>query len=285
MKKLIGQICILLVVLSLVSGCARLAVNSLMGPTVTNLQRQTDLDLVCEGASSYLLMLESMLASDPDDKKLLMTATQAFCAYTLALDVCGRPERAATVSVKAKKYGLALLSKRDKLKSITNMETSVLHKALADMGKNDTATLFWAGNGWAIWIHYQGDSPASLAELVRVERIMLRVVELDETFYYGGAHLFLGAYYGAKPPQLGGKPEESRHHFEKALAISGREFLPTLVAYAQIYAKMVYDKELYVQLLQEVIDFPVEKRPDIALANQAAKRCAAQLLEQADRFF
>jgi hypothetical protein len=284
-KKLTVQIFILFVVLSEVSGCARLAVNSLMGPTVANLQRQTDLDLVCEGTSSFLLMLDSMLESNPNDETLLMTATQAFSAYAVALDVCGKPERAATVSTKAKKYGLALLSKRNDLKSIASIEPSALRNALADMGKNDTAPLFWAGNGWATWIRYQEGSPASLADLVRVEQVMLRVIELDETFYHGGAHLFLGAYYGAKPPQLGGKPEESRHHFEKALAISRREFLPTQTAYAQIYAKMVFDKELFVQLLQEVINFPVEKRPDIALANQAAKRSAAQLLKQVDRFF
>ncbi|MGW8161979.1 MAG: TRAP transporter TatT component family protein [Desulfobulbales bacterium] len=37
--------------------------------------------------------------------------------------------------------------------------------------------------------------------------------------------------------------------------------------------------------MHEVIDFPIERRPDIALANQAAKRQASQLLEEADRFF
>ncbi len=285
MKKIEAQIFLLLVVLFGASGCAKLAVNSLMGPTVANLQRQTDLDLVCEGASSYLLMLDSLLESDPGDEKLLMTATQAFSAYAIALDVCGKPERATTVSTKAKKYGLSLLTRSDDLKSIGRMEPSALHDALADLSKNDTALLFWAGNGWATWIRYQEGSPASLADLVRVEQIMLRVIELDESFYHGGAHLFLGAYYGAKPQQLGGKPDESRYHFEKALTLGSREFLPTQVAYAQIYAKIKYDKELYLQLLQEVIDFPLENRPDIALANQAAKRSAVQLLEKAESFF
>ena len=216
-------------------GCARLAVNSLMEPTVANLQRQTDLDLVCEGASSFLLMLDSMIALDPADQRLLLTATQAFSAYASALDVCGKPERAATVSIKARKYGLALLSTKKSLRSIATMELDVLQTALAEMDGGDVALLFWAGNGWATWVRYQEGSPASLADLVRVEQIMLRVIELDETFYHGGAHLFLGAYYGAKPPLLGGKPEQSRLHFEKALALSRREFLPIQVAYAQTY--------------------------------------------------
>lgn len=266
-------------------GCARLAVNSLMEPTVANLQRQTDLDLVCEGASSFLLMLDSMIAQDPGDRRLLLTAAQGFSAYASALDVCGRPDRAATVSSKARKYGLALLSTKTVLRSVAVMEPDALQAALAEMDAGDVALLFWAGNGWATWIRYQDGSPASLADLMRVELLMLRVVELDETFYHGGAHLFLGAFYGAKPPLLGGKPEQSRVHFEQALAVSRREFLPVQVAYAQTYARMMYDRDLYEQLLREVLDFPGEQRPDIALANQAAKRRATQLLEEIDRIF
>jgi len=285
-KILFLRIITLLVVLAGLNGCARLTVNSIIGPTVDNLQRQTDLDLVCEGASSFLLMLDSMISSDPGHMKLMMTATQAFSAYASALDVCGKPERAAIVSAKAKEYGLALLINAEQgLESIGTMDPSTLRNALAGLQKKDTARLFWSGNGWATWIRYQEGSPAALADLVRVEQIMLRVIELDETFYHGGAHLFLGAYYGAKPTMLGGKPEESRKHFEKALAMSNREYLPNQVAYAQIYAKMTYNRDLYVQLLQEVIDFPLEKRPDIALANQAAKRMAVQMLNQVDRYF
>lgn len=275
----------MLILLASVTGCARIAVNSLMRPTIANLQRQTDLDLVCEGAPSYLLMIDSMLASEPDDRELLLTATQAFAAYSAALDVCGRPERAAAVSIKAKEYGLALLAGKNKLESIGRMEPDALQNALDGIGKDETPSLFWAGNGWATWIRYQEGSPAALADLVRVEQIMLRIIELDESFYHGSAHLFLGAYYGSKPLMLGGKPEESRLHFEKALAISNREYLTVQVAYAQVFARMAFDRELFEQLLREVIDFPIERRPDIALANQAAKRLAGELLAQIDALF
>ncbi|HHO48640.1 MAG TPA: hypothetical protein ENN06_09365 [Desulfobacteraceae bacterium] len=266
-------------------GCARMAVNSFMEPTVANLQRQTDLDLVCEGASSFLLMLDSMIAGEPMDKRLLLTAVQGFSAYASALDVCGKPERAATVSSKAREYALALLATKPGLRSIAAMDPDDLQSVLAELNEEDAALLFWAGNGWATWIHFQDGSPASLADLVRVEQIMLRVVELDEAFYHGGAHLFLGAFYGAKPPLLGGKPNLSRFHFEKALALSRGEFLPVQVVYARTYARMMYDRDLYERLLGQVVDFPAEQRPDIALANEAAKRRAARLLEEIDRVF
>ena len=279
------QIVLFLALLPGLGGCGRMVVDSLMRPTVANLQRQTDIDLVCEGTPAFLLMIDSMVAADPKDKKLMMTASQAFTGYAAALDACGRTERAATVSIKARLYGMSLLWNCDNLRGICTLPFVDLQQTLADLNRGDVDRLFWAGNGWATWIRYQQGSPESLAQLVRVEDIMLRVLELDETYYYGGAHLFLGAYYGSKPPLLGGKLEESRSHFEKALGISNRQFLPALVLYAQTYARMAFDRKLYVTLLQEVIDFPLASRPDIGLANQVAKRNAVGLLEQADQFF
>ncbi|BCO09910.1 hypothetical protein GF1_22860 [Desulfolithobacter dissulfuricans] len=262
-----------------------MVIGSLMRPTVANLQRQTDIDLVCEGTPAFLLMIDSMVASAPNDKKLLITATQAFTGYAAALDACSKPDRAATVSIKARLYGLSLLWNSDDLQRVCTLPLSDLQQTLTDLDRGDVDLLFWAGNGWATWIRHQEGSPESLAQLVRVEQIMLRVLELDETCYYGAAHLFLGAYYGSKPPLLGGKPEASRRHFEQALAISNRQFLPALVLYAQTYARMAFDRELFVDLLQEVLDFPLESQPDIALANQVAKRNAARLLDQTDQFF
>ncbi len=153
------------------------------------------------------------------------------------------------------------------------------------LGKDDADRLFWAGNGWATWVRYQAGSPESLIQLPRLEQIMFRVLELDETRFHGGAHLFLGAYYASKPPLLGGKPELSRNHFERALSISNRQFLPALVLYAQTYARMAFDRELFVSLLEEVLDFPIESQPDSALANQVAKLNASRMLDEVEQFF
>ncbi len=260
-------------------------IGSFMRPTVANLQRQTDVDLVCEGTPAFLLLIDSLLAENPKDKEMLMSASQAFAGYAAALDACGRPERAAKVSAKARLYGMSLLWDCDNLQQVCTLPFTDFEQTLAGLNRGDVDRLFWAGSGWATWISYQQGSPESLAQLVRVEEMMQRVLELDETFYHGGAHLFLGAYYGSKPPLLGGRLEESRSHFDQALAISKREFLPGLVLYAQTYARIAFDRDLYVKLLQEVIDFPLAERPDLGLANQVAKRNAVRMLAQVDDFF
>lgn len=267
------------------NGCAGVMNNSLITPTIANLQLQTDVDLVCEGTASFLLMIDSMVVSHPDDEEMLLNATQAYTGYAAALDSCGRPERAAIVSRKAKAYGMSLLWNGRDIHSICTMCLADLQQELAELDSNDAERLFWAASGWATWIRYQNGSPESLAQLVRVEQLMLRLLELDESYYHGGAHLFLGVYYGAKPPMLGGKPKLSRSHFERALAISNRQYLPALVFYAETYARMTFDRELFTALLQEVLDFPLDSQPAITLANQVAKRNADRLLEQVDQFF
>ncbi len=279
------RILILLALISLTGGCARMMSSSLMCSTMENLQRQTDIDLVCEGSPAFLLMLDSMLASNPKNQQLLLSATKAFAGYAAALDTCGKPERAATVSIKARLYGMSLLWDCDPLQTTCTVSMAELEQTLAGLGKDDADRLFWAGNGWATWVRYQAGSPESLIQLPRLEQIMFRVLELDETRFHGGAHLFLGAYYASKPPLLGGKPELSRNHFERALSISNRQFLPALVLYAQTYARMAFDRELFVSLLEEVLDFPIESQPDSALANQVAKLNASRMLDEVEQFF
>jgi hypothetical protein len=146
-------------------------------------------------------------------------------------------------------------------------------------------SLFWGGYGWALWLQYQAGSPASLAALAKVEKIMARVLQLDEGYNHGAAHLFLGSYYGSRSAMLGGNPAESRVHFERALAINDHQFLPAQVAFAETYARTVFDRDLFEQLLREVIDFPLQSRPDLALANQVAKKKAGRLLADVDRYF
>lgn len=268
----------------LLSGCTSLVISQVVSPTVANLQRQKDVDLVCEGAPSFLLMIDSLLAANPDDEKLLVMATQAYGAYVATLDVCERKGRARALSEKARDYGLGLLAQAGVNKA-GHVAVDAMAENLQGFGRSDVDSLFWGAYGWAVWLQYQGGAPAALTDLLRVEQIMLRVVELDEGFYNGGAHLFLGIYYGSRSAMLGGKPKLSQYHFKRALALSKRELLATQVAYAQSYARMAFDLDLYRSLLQEVLDFKLENRPDLYLANQVAKRQARQLIDEIELYF
>jgi hypothetical protein len=272
---------LLLVTLSCwLSSCSGLITNSVIQPAIGNLQQQTDIDLVCEGAPAYLLMIDSMLVSSPESRKLLLIATQSYSAYAATLSECDstQEERVATIAAKAHDYGLRLLDHYLPVKN--GQDTRALEKALADLTRGDVADVFWGTYGWLTWVTSQKGSPASIADIVPIEKIMARLLELDESFQGGSIHLFFGSYHAAKPAMFGGKPDVSRMHFEKALELSDRRFLLTQVTYAETLARTTMDKELHDRLLHEVLSFPLKNAPEFGLSNRIAVNKARKLLEE-----
>jgi len=286
-KKITSYLCkafLILALLLVVSGCTTIIVNPLLDPLSLSLQKQTDLELLQDGAPTLLLLLDGLIDSDPDNEHLLMATTKAYGAYASILYEEGQIERAVNMSIKSKKYGINLLKQLPTLEYLNNMTLEQIRQALAGLSPKKVEYLFWGAYGWATWIQYQDGAPASMADLPIVEQIMLRVVELDESYYYGGAHIFLGSYYGSRPEMYGGKPDLSRKHFERALALNKRAFLLTQVSYAQTYARLMFDRELYLKLLAEVIEEPLVDS-DMASSNKLAKIKAEKLISQVDEFF
>ena len=266
----------------LLSSCSTIISNTLIEPTVANLQKQTDLDLVCEGSPAYLLMVDSLIAGDPESRNLLRVGAKAYSGYQSAMTECGiGPERIEVVAEKSKLYGTRLLAHHLPLEADT--DPTLFERKLEGMGKGQVEDLFWGALAWLNWIQAQQGSPAALVDLVKVEKIMARILELDPEFEMGSPHLFFGAYYATRPPMFGGDPDRSRMHFERALAISGGKFLLIQTTYAETLARQLFDRDLHDRLLHEVIEFEIDKAPDQALGNQIAKRKAAHLL--AEDFF
>jgi tetratricopeptide (TPR) repeat protein len=270
---------------SLLTGCTSLLIGPLVDPLNRSLQRQTDLDLVRDGTPTLLLILDGLTDKYPDSGKLLLTATQAYSSYAFTLDEMGESERAAALSIKAKDYGLALFRLAADLRGKIPGQLNDFNRILASLHKNDVPSLFWAGYGWATWVKLSNGSPAALADLPEIEQIMRRVLELDETYYYGAAHIFLGYYYGSRPEILGGDMEKSRRHFERALQISGRNYLMAQVTYAESYARQTFNRELFKDLLTEVLNHPLTTDSDRSTSNQLARKRARQLLAQIDDYF
>lgn len=234
---------------------------------------------MCEGAPAYLLMLDSMLVSSPDSRGLLLTAVQSYSGYGAALEECGGTDRRiALIADKARLYGLRLLNHY--LPSNNGRDADKLDQELALLTNSDVPEVFWSTYGWLTWVKSQKGSPASMADMVYIEKIMARLLAIDESYQGGSIHLFFGIYNAAKPAMLGGNMELSKVHFEKALTLSGRNFLLTQTTYAETLARMTFDQELHDRLLMEVVDFPDESAPEYGLSNQIAKNKAKRLLEE-----
>jgi hypothetical protein len=129
------------------------------------------------------------------------------------------------------------------------------------------------------------DSIEALAELPKVQLMMQRVLELDEGYYYGGAHLFMGIWLASRPKMAGGDLKKAQEHFLKAIDLGKGKFLMAYVYYANHYARQVLDKDLFISTLQKVLETPADASPDLTLLNTIAQREAKKLLDHMEEYF
>lgn len=215
----------------------------------TSLYKQTDLQLAKDGLPAFLLLLDGLLESDSDNSRLLMSAAQAYSAYAMAFVEDEDPERAVKLYWKARNYAARVLWRSNKrIKEAWDKPFEEFAAAVAKAPKKDVPALFWTASCWASWISANTDSVDALADLSMVECLMRRALELDETYQYGGPHLFMGVYHAVRPKQLGGDLRLARKHFERAAEIAGPDYLIAKVYFAKYYARLARDLSLLLNL-------------------------------------
>ena len=144
--------------------------------------------------------------------------------------------------------------------------------------------LYDCGFAMLAWLRAHSSDWGALAELPQAEAIVRRYLELGGDAAKSSAHVYLGILLTLRPPSLGGKPEEAREHFEKAIALSGGRDLSAKVEFAKGYAKMMYDRDLYDRLVSEVLDASPYAE-GFTLMNVLAQKEAVQLRAEADDYF
>lgn len=246
--------------------------------------KQSDLRVIREGMPAYLMLIDGMVEAVPDNAHLLLAAAQAYASFASAFIEDEDQDYARVLFARAKEYALRSLEIRGIQKPVSK-PFDEFEAAVNALGKEDVPYMFWSGTCWGSWIRLNLGSIAAVAELPRVEVLMKRVLLLDEQFYYGGPHLFMGILFASRPPIAGGDLEKAYQHFKKALAFSQDAFLMTRVYFASIYARKKLDRELFVASLQQVLDTPADKIPQLTLLNTVAHQRAKKLLAQTDDLF
>lgn len=279
----------LMVALPLSSGCGAMvkrATRPLMENMVNSIMKQSDPELVRDGAPAYLLMIDGLVENSPDDPDVLVAAAQLYSAYLSAFVMDDDPARAKLMSKKAFSY--------------TVRATSLINETFADrwngpfeqfaavpesFDAGDEQFLFLVITTWANFIRSHRDNWDNIADISKVEALAKRLLVLDETYYYGAPHLALGSLYSLLPEQMGGKPALAKVHFERALKISEGKLLSAYVMYAGSYARLVFDRPLHDRLLRQAMETPANIEPELTLINTLAKRQAERMLAEADEYF
>jgi hypothetical protein len=275
---------LLLPLFFLLSGCASMIAFQFTDPVQQTIERQEDLDLLYHGLPSLLLLQESMLLDQPDSSSLLQTAVRGESSYAELLKTYGETDRARQHAQKGAAYACRLMSLSLSLPHSCSADLKDFNASLQQAGSAAVGPLFWSASALGTSMRLEQGSSRSMILIPRILAIMNRLLQLDAAYYYGGPHLFLGYYYGSLPVMLGGRPEESRRHFEEALRLGKRKFLLAQVFYAESYARQTLNRQLFEDLLKEVLSANIEI-PELGAVNALARRKAESLLKQEDQLF
>ncbi len=265
---------------SLTTGCAlsRVGDNLPYG-----LLDSDDPQLVGEALPAYMVTVDGLLATWPDDADLLRTAASLSGAYaTLEVD---DPARAKKYSARALDFALrSACADNEDACNLRAASFPEFEAVVKDTDDGDLPMLFAVGGAWAGYIQQHSDDWNAVAELARVQLIFERILALDPGFERGMPQLYLGVMNSLLPPSLGGKPEVARAHFEDAIARSGGRNLYAKMLYAKQYARLLYDRELHDRLLNEVLAASPGAH-GLTLVNVFAQEEARRLLAGADDYF
>jgi hypothetical protein len=267
------------------SGCSSLLSSTTdeLGNNLTAVMlNHNDPDTVAAGMPSYLLLQEALLKQQPDNQALLLSAATLYRSYAAIIEselrLAALSEKAADFSFRA-----ACLQKNEfcQLKTLPYAE---FEKIIQTSNAADLPTLYGLGASWALWIQGHKSDWNAVAQLAQVKAIMQQVIKLDEPYEHGGAHLYLGVLASLLPTAMGGDAAGAKQHFDQALALSEGKNLMVSVMYAKQYARMVFDRPLHDQLLNEVLKRDA-KQENLTLINILAQQQAKQLLKSADNYF
>ena len=263
-------------------------------------EEETDLELAEVAIGGNLKLLEAMQVHDPANDDLNLLLAEIYSVYTLSfvedkmeqaeaenksLEADRQRIRARNFYLRARDFAAKVLYERLRVNSLVELNEEQLKQKLAKLDKDDIRSLFWTAFAWGSAINLDRENIDSLSELHKIEIMMAKVKEWDESYYFAGAWLFEGIYYGARGETLGGNLERSKAAFEKNLALTQGKLLISSYFYARTYCAYAQDKKCFRDHLDKVLNAPLDIHPTQKLANVLAKKKAERLKRrEADLF-
>ncbi|MCJ7595243.1 MAG: TRAP transporter TatT component family protein [Desulfobacterales bacterium] len=289
MKRLLTVFILVGLIVFSLSGCMRFALRlspSLFPNLASSVFEECDPELAKMSIPSNLKLMEGLLKNDPGNKHILTALSMGFAGYSQLFVEGDDPARASALYERAREYGIRALG--DKGVFLVDPQAaglSDLKEALGRLDRKNFEALFWTTLSWNALISLNLDKPKTLLQMAAAEACLRRVLELDPLYLHALPHVLMGASLSARPPLLGGNPEQARAHFEAALKESGGKFFLTQVYFARYYAVRTQDKALFAKVLQEVVEGDPGGLKDVCLINHVMQQRAKILQKQMDDLF
>ena len=286
-SKFIAKSVLLIVNLNFIIACAPI-VSNITDNLARNLSdavlNQEDPKIVRDGAPAYLLLLDSLVAGNPENPVILSSASDLYTSYSAIF--VNDANRSKILSERALKYSKkALCISYEDSCNWDDYSFDDFNLSLDDFDMKYSDLLLTYSTSYLVYIRSHSNDWNAIARLPYIESALEYYVEKNpETENIDSVYTYLGILSTLLPPALGGDYEKGKRYFENAIEFSGDQNLSAKVEYALSYARPLYDRELHDKLLLEVISSnPVKK--NYTLLNVIAKEQASSMLEDADEYF
>jgi hypothetical protein len=258
-----------------------------------------DYELAGEAVPATIVQLEGILRVVPDNDAILSQLSQAYVAYAYgwvevemeALEFEGNYTEADVQRQRARTmYLRATDLTRHRIRLFQEGVDEIVKGTVEDLEawldaqfaeKSDANMLFWHGYAWGSYINCAKDDMEAIADLAYAKAFVARSIELDPDYYNASGYTFMGV---ATASEMAANMDEAKVYFETALARTERRALTTQVNMAYYYAVKTGNRELFDELLGEVMEAQ-DPLPEARLANTMARERAELYIANADQLF
>ena len=239
--------------------------------------------VVEHGLPAFLLILEARREANPDDADLLRTLSSLTGTYA-GLFVDDEPA-SKRMNARAFDYAERAACIDDSvLCGASDLPFLEFEQRVARVDPTELVTAYSLGAAWVGWIAANRADYSALADLPKAELLLQRVAAMSPEHDDGAVWLYLAVLNSQRPPAAGGRPDLARQYFLRAREISGGRNLLVDVFMADAYARLMFERELWVELLEGVLAADPDQ-PGYVLANQVAQARARELIAQTARIF
>ena len=294
----------LLVVVALAASLAGCSINRFAANGIGNalaggqdvFATDNDPELVREALPFGLKTIESLLATVPRNRNLLLAACRGFTQYGVAFVQSDADyiesadydhakdlrERALRLYLRARDYGVRGLDLAHP--GIGRALSINPDSAAARLTKKDLDMLYWVAAAWGSAIGVGKDHPELLADIAVVRSLMNRGLALDPAYDYGAIHEAM-IVLEAVPAMMGGSLERARQHYDQSLALSHGKRASTFVTLAENVSVQTQNRKEFAELLERALAIDPDLDPPNRLANLIVQKKARWLLAHADELF
>jgi hypothetical protein len=235
-------------------------------------------------APGLLFTLDGVIETTPENPGLLELGAQMYATFSFGFVEDEDEEWAKELYDKARDYARRALEIRDaSLLKQVEAPLDAMPK-LAPIDADDVPALFWLGFAWGSRINLDRSNEKLVGQVGMVDRAMQAVLEKDETFFYGGPHLYFGVRYSSLGASMGGNPKKGLEHFQAVDRLTNGKHLMAKVLKAKFWScSMMATNQKgawtdFLTTLEGVVNAKEDLWPEQRLANEVAKAKAKKLL-------